>query len=216
MFSPRRSLTDVHAWRERGPHRAVQTLHDRLRAGGGSVLGGVRALELLGTRPDQRVAGVLARGCGTFGELRAGCVVLADGGFHADPALRREHIGRFADRIALRGSPMSTGDALRMAVQIGAQLTNTRFFYGHLLHRDALRNDRLWPMPLLDELLEAGVVVSTTGHRLADETAGGIAVTNQLARVHDPRDGWLVLDDRAWRAARPPREWPCTGGEPGS
>jgi succinate dehydrogenase/fumarate reductase flavoprotein subunit len=49
-------------------------------------------------------------------------VVLATGGFAADPALVREHVTPEADHLLLRAAPGSTGDGLRLGLAAGAQL----------------------------------------------------------------------------------------------
>jgi fumarate reductase flavoprotein subunit len=49
-------------------------------------------------------------------------VVLATGGFGADPALVREHVTPEADHLLLRAAPGSTGDGLRLGLAAGAQL----------------------------------------------------------------------------------------------
>ena len=49
-------------------------------------------------------------------------VILATGGFAADPALVREHITPEADHLLLRAAPGSTGDGLRLGLAAGAEL----------------------------------------------------------------------------------------------
>jgi fumarate reductase flavoprotein subunit len=49
-------------------------------------------------------------------------VVLATGGFAADPALLREHVTSEADHLLLRAAPGSTGDGLRLGLPAGAYL----------------------------------------------------------------------------------------------
>jgi fumarate reductase flavoprotein subunit len=49
-------------------------------------------------------------------------VVLATGGFAADPALVREHVTPEADHLLLRAAPGCTGDGLRLGVAAGAEL----------------------------------------------------------------------------------------------
>ena len=49
-------------------------------------------------------------------------VVLATGGFAADPALVREHVTAEADHLLLRAAPSSTGDGLRLGLRAGAKL----------------------------------------------------------------------------------------------
>src|SRR5207248_5222002 len=51
-------------------------------------------------------------------------LVLATGGFQANRDLVREHITREADAMALRASPWSTGDGLRIGLAAGASTSN--------------------------------------------------------------------------------------------
>ncbi len=53
--------------------------------------------------------------------LMADAVILACGGFEADPELRAKYIGPNWDKAKTRGTPHNTGDGLRMAQSIGAQ-----------------------------------------------------------------------------------------------
>jgi tricarballylate dehydrogenase len=50
----------------------------------------------------------------------APAVVLATGGFQANPEWRVRYFGRFADDWIVRGSRFSTGDGIKMAMEIGA------------------------------------------------------------------------------------------------
>lgn len=199
-FAPARSFEDIHLWRGAGPHRALQTLHQRVRDRGGVVRGSLEALHLL--EQDRRGLTVRCRDGGGVRDIYADSIVLADGGFHANPEMLKRHIGAVADRMLLRGAPSATGDALRMAVALGAGVTNMEFFYGHCVHRDALHDRRLWPMPILDSLLPGAVVVNRAGVRILDEGVDGVGVVNALARSEDALESWLILDDHAWQAAR--------------
>jgi tricarballylate dehydrogenase len=52
--------------------------------------------------------------------VTARSVVLACGGFEADPALRARHLGAEWHSAVVRGTPLNRGDGLRMAGEIGA------------------------------------------------------------------------------------------------
>lgn len=53
-------------------------------------------------------------------ELRGGSVVLACGGFESSTKLRVKHLGDVWDRAKVRGTPLNTGDGLRVAYELGA------------------------------------------------------------------------------------------------
>ncbi len=77
---------------------------------------------------DGRVAGVrTVSEAGEAGQLRAGAVILACGGFEANADLRVRYIGEGWDRAKVRGTPHNTGQGLEMALKLGAQ---PHGFYG--------------------------------------------------------------------------------------
>ena len=80
---------------------------------------GTRAAGLLRDRKG-RVTGVVAADGGGFHEVTAKAVVLACGGFEANPAWRARYLGRPWDHAKVRGTPFNTGDGLRMALDAGA------------------------------------------------------------------------------------------------
>jgi len=67
-----------------------------------------------------RVTGVAVRGPEGFAELSAKAVVLACGGFEANPEWRARYLGRPWDHAKVRGTRYNTGDGLRMAIEVGA------------------------------------------------------------------------------------------------
>jgi len=76
-----------------------------------------RALDLL--YDGNRVEGVRVRLDGALHELRAGAVVLACGGFEANPEWRTRYLGPPWDLAKVRGTRYNTGDGIRMALDIG-------------------------------------------------------------------------------------------------
>lgn len=135
-------------------------------------------------------------GTATVG-VRARSVVLADGGFQANPALLRRYVG--TDQVRRRAAGTGSGDGLLMGLANGGVAVNMKGFYGHLLARASLERDDLWPYPILDLLAEVGVVVTTDGMRIVDEHLGGVTTTNAIAWSSNPAGCWLVVDDDAWQ-----------------
>lgn len=134
--------------------------------------------------------------------IKSGATVLATGGFQANADMLREHIGRHADRCRLRGSSSARGEGFKMAVEAGAKAANLGYFYGHLQSAKALTDDRFWPYPRVDTLVEDGVLVSDSGERLFDEGRGDIALSNEVAKLDDVTSTSLVFDAVAWERAR--------------
>ena len=77
-----------------------------------------RALDLL--YDGMRIQGVRVRQGGAVHELRGKAVVLACGGFEANPEWRTRYLGPGWDLAKVRGTRFNTGDGIRMALQIGA------------------------------------------------------------------------------------------------
>ncbi|OGK96844.1 MAG: tricarballylate dehydrogenase [Candidatus Rokubacteria bacterium RBG_16_73_20] len=66
------------------------------------------------------VTGVVVRTPAGVETLAARAVVLAAGGFEANPEMRTRYLGRNWDLARVRGTPYNTGEAIRMALDIGA------------------------------------------------------------------------------------------------
>jgi len=77
-----------------------------------------RAQELI--KDGERVAGVVANQGGKRVEFHAKAVVLACGGFEANPEMRTRYLGHGWELAKVRGSRFNQGDGLRMALDAGA------------------------------------------------------------------------------------------------
>src|SRR5262249_56501700 len=188
---------------------------------GGSYLSGSEGVRLI--VENGRVTGLIAKQNGAEIELRAVATILATGGFSANPELVKKYIGADADRCKLRGSKQDTGDGLRMALAVGAKTVNLQYFYGHLIAREALTDDRFWPYPRLDSFVDEGILIDRNGNRFVDEGRGDVAVANELARSGDPTSAALIFDCASWDAAKddvfsksvktpPPNPWLMDNG----
>lgn len=182
-----------------GP-RAVASLKRKFVNLGGSYLSGIESVRLI--VENNRVGGLIGKHKGESIELRARATILTTGGFAANKELVKQHIGPYADRCKLRGSKQDTGDGLRMALAVGAKTVNLKYFYGHLIARKALTDDRFWPYPRLDSFVDEGVLVNDHGNRFVDEGRGDVAVANELARTEDPTGAILIFDGESWEASK--------------
>jgi succinate dehydrogenase/fumarate reductase flavoprotein subunit len=182
-----------------GP-RALAQLKKQFLELDGRYLKGVEGCELI--IENQRAAGLLAKQNGQTKELRSRATILSTGGFSANPELVKKYIGPRADQCKLRGSKQDTGDGLRMALAAGAKAVNLQYFYGHLIARKALSDDRFWPYPRLDSFVDEGILVDRRGERFVDEGRGDVAVANDLARSDDPTGATLIFDDESWRESK--------------
>ena len=206
MMAPPRPLRAGLDWEGRGPDVMLRLLADRLRGSGGTLMLGTVARTLM--MHDGSCIGVEAEQAGVVRRFTARSVVLADGGFQADFALLRQHIMQIPEQVKQRGAATGVGDGLRMAREAGAAVTALDCFYGHLLCRDAMVSDRVWPYPELDGIAAAGIIVNPVGARIVDEGMGGIHMANMIARSSTPLTATLVCDTTIWegpgRSARIP------------
>lgn len=200
MMAPLRRMTAGLDWEESGPNLFLQILEARLRQRGGELRRGCRVTRI--RTGNGRVSGVDVDRAGRTETVAARNVVVADGGFQADPDLVAAHIAPNAAALQQRNTGTGRGDGLRMATEIGAATVGLDRFYGHVLSRDAMTDDRLWPYPQLDVICAKGIAVTPDGRRFADEGLGGICLTNAIAALDDPLSATAVFDSTVWEDAR--------------
>jgi len=196
MMAPPRPLVAGLDWQGRGPDVMLRLLADRLRGFGGTLLLDTRGRGLI--MDAGRCVGVEAEQSGVARRFAARSVVLADGGFQGNLAMLHQHIMPVPEQVKQRGAATGAGDGLRMAREAGAATTALDCFYGHVLCRDAMVNDRLWPYPELDAIASAGIVVNDAGARIVDEGMGGIHIANMIARSAAPLTATVVFDTQIW------------------
>ena len=123
---------------------------------------------------DGAIAGVVVRGADRVARtLHARAVVLAAGGFEANPRMRAGYLGPNWDVAKVRGTPHNTGEVLRAALDHGAQA------YGHWSGCHAIQWDAGAPPTGDRELTNRfsrqsyplGIVVNVHGRRFLDEGA---------------------------------------------
>jgi fumarate reductase flavoprotein subunit len=182
-----------------GP-RALASLKERFLKLGGRYMNGIEGTRLIAE--NNRVVGLIGKQHSGEIELRSRATILSTGGFSANQELVKKYIGPHADRCKLRGSKQDTGDGLCMAVAVGAKAVNLKYFYGHLIARKALSDDRFWPYPRLDSFVDEGILIDANGERFVDEGRGDVAVANDLARTDDPTGATLIFDQESWAASK--------------
>ena len=96
----------------------VQYLDAAAKKAGIEVFYETRATALL--YDGEKVSGVRAQKQGKVAEFHAKSVVLACGGFEANPEMRTRYLGPGWELAKVRGSRFNVGDGLRMALDIGA------------------------------------------------------------------------------------------------
>jgi fumarate reductase flavoprotein subunit len=177
------------------PHHTAAVLAERITAAGGRVL---LRTALAGLTQDSggRVTGVRFLSRGEHSTEEADAVILASGGFAANPELVARYIIRRGERMRLRAHPWSTGDGFRAALEAGGLASaGLDEFYGRNL-----------PAPPADfspeEFVEVSqlyghyaVAINRNGERYADEAAdwSEIGLVRATARQPGLR-AWYVLD----------------------
>ncbi len=200
MLSPLREMRAGLDWKDSGANRFLQRLGALLLERGGELRRGMRAQRLI--LEKGAVAGVEVRTGQGVEIIAAKSVVIADGGFQADPDLVKAHIGSDASALQRRNAGTGRGDGLRMATEIGAASVGLGTFYGHVLSRDAMTNEKLWPYPQVDVISATSMLVDPAGQRFADEGIGGIYLANAIARLPDPLTATAIFDATVWESAR--------------
>ena len=92
---------------------------DAAKRAGVKVRYGCKVVNLL--RDGRRIAGVELWTDDTVEEVEADAVVLAAGGFEANTEMRTRYLGPGWDMAKVRGTRFNTGDAIRAAIDAGAQ-----------------------------------------------------------------------------------------------
>lgn len=122
-----------------------------------------------------RVTGVTAIAPdGTQLEVRAESVVLAAGGFEANPEMRRQYLGEGWENAKVRGTPFNTGDMIRAALALGADRAGD-WSTCHSVAWDALAENNESNRELTNRLTRQsyplGIVINKEGQRFLDEGA---------------------------------------------
>jgi tricarballylate dehydrogenase len=96
----------------------VDGLTQSARRHGVEIRYGARALSLL--CDDEGVHGVRVKHRNRTGDVHGNAVVLAAGGFQANPEMRARYLGPGWELAKVRGTRFNTGEVLRMALEAGA------------------------------------------------------------------------------------------------
>jgi tricarballylate dehydrogenase len=124
-------------WMHGGGPGLVQSLTETAEKKGVKIFYETRGVSLI--YDGERVLGVNAKMKGKPAEFRAKAVILACGGFEANPEWRTRYLGPGWELAKVRGTRFNTGDGLKMALDIGAAP------YGNWSGRHAVSWERYAP-----------------------------------------------------------------------
>lgn len=118
---------DKRIWRSgtvpveaRGGGKGLMNMHfTTLEAEGFDIRYSARALEMI-VDQSGAVEGLVISSPSGRETIRAKAVILASGGFEANPEMRARYLGPDWDLVKVRGTRYNTGDGIRMALDIGA------------------------------------------------------------------------------------------------
>ena len=119
------------------------------------------------------VTGVVVRTPAGTETLGARAVVLASGGFEANPEMRTRYLGRNWELARVRGTPYNTGDGIRIALEIGA-LPWGHWSGCHSVQWDLnapWHGDRKVGDNFQKHSYPLGIIVNLRGERFVDEGA---------------------------------------------
>jgi len=114
----RRFFGRMPMWMVGGGPGLVQDLTDTAVKKGIEIFYDTRAVSLI--HDGERVQGIRAQQRGKAAEFHAKAVVLACGGFEANPEWRTRYLGPGWELAKVRGTRFNTGDGLKMALDVGA------------------------------------------------------------------------------------------------
>ena len=159
------------AWRS-GPG-LVDMLTRAARRSGIDILYETKMLRLL-EDPRGGVCGVVAGDRDGVHEIRAGAVVLACGGFEANPEMRVKYLGGGWERAKVRGTRFNTGDGHRAALDVGAKASG-QWTGCHATPID-IEAPATGDLEVTDRMprrsYPLGIMVNLSGRRFVDEGEG--------------------------------------------
>ncbi|KAI1347409.1 FAD binding domain-containing protein [Xylaria sp. FL0043] len=123
---------------------------------------------------SNRVNGIMAQGSdGKTQEIHAGAVILAAGGFEANPRLRAQYLGPTWDFAKVRGTPYNNGTCLEMAIQQAGAKQAGNWSGCHSVAWDANApansGDRIISNEFTKSGYPLGLMMNRDGNRFVDE-----------------------------------------------
>ena len=151
---------------------------------------------------DEKVYGLRVKHKGKVREIHAGAVILASGGFEANPEMRTRYLGPGWELVKVRGTRFNTGGGIQMALDIGA-MPHGNWSGCHAVGWD-LNAPETGDLTVGDNFQKhsypRGIMVNATGKRFVDEGADFRNYTYaKYGRVIMDQPGmmaWQVFDQK--------------------
>jgi fumarate reductase flavoprotein subunit len=179
----------VHGWPGHGGADMIQLLHRRVADAGIDILMQTRLVAIVADEAG-RVEGVeLRRADGAIERLGCGTLILACGGFGANPELVARHMPEAAN-IRYNGHEGHRGDAILLGAALGAALGDLGSYQGYAMLTDP-QGISVPP----GVLMEGGLLVNRLGCRFTDETLDIAGMVHPLSQ-QPGATGWVVFDAR--------------------
>lgn len=182
-------------------------LADYFKSKGGEILMKSRAVKLF-TNDNSNITGIrIIKEDKTSFNIKTKAVILANGGFAANPELRVKYYGLYADVAVARCVPYNRGEALLMASEVGALMSrNFGTSYGHtqsypsIVPQTEEEYEKLEDKQLLYDLMSPlqmvtpdGIAVNVFGRRFVDESLGDDLLNQEIMKQEEGRC-FLILD----------------------
>ena len=148
--------------------------------------------------PAGAVSGVryLHRPSGRARHVRGRAVVIATGGFAANVEMRSRYLGRWADRLFLRATPLSTGDGIEIGLRVGARPSRGyHAFYGQLMPAPPAAVEPADFRLVTQYNSIHMILLNQAGNRFVDESIYDSITAQALSRERDAL-GYLITDGR--------------------
>jgi fumarate reductase flavoprotein subunit len=193
---PGHSVARCHSVPDRSGATLLRHLLARAETGEQTALMVPARLERVEPDPDGNAFTSTVRRGGATEVLRSRSVVLASGGYGADPVYKDRYIPEMAMAM-YHGGDGCRGDALRIGEELGADVGYLDAYQGH--------GSVAMPHAIIvtwAAQVHGAIILNTDGHRFAAETQG----YSEFARLVQDQPGqvaWVVLDRRIHELCQP-------------
>jgi len=181
------SRARVHGWPGHGGVDLLPLLHARAEGAGADVMLGARLIQAF-SGEDGAVVGVeIERPDGARERIGCQALVMAMGGFAANPAMVGRHMPEAA-AAGYNGHEGSRGDAMAIGLSLGGALADMGAYQGYGMLTDP---QGLSVPPGV--VIEGGLLVNAAGARFVDETADIAGMVHPVLAQPEGR-AWVVFD----------------------